>query len=145
MLIARKALGTKHLVNRWEKGMTFKQLSQPAQIICFECLSSIPLWLLLKKANFIMNTTFRFKKKRNVFKVVEAVLGFSRWVLHLGVLTYRLEGGGRGHTEIWGIPLGLGFKVLLLGFRAKNLAFSNIEMCTNEIFHAERCFVVVVC
>lgn len=67
MLIARKALGTKHLVNRWEKGMTFKQLSQPAQIICFECLSSIPLWLLLKKANFIMNTTFRFKKKKEMF------------------------------------------------------------------------------
>lgn len=49
MLIARKALGTKHLVNRWEKGMTFKQLSQPAQIICFECLSSIPPVIIVKK------------------------------------------------------------------------------------------------
>lgn len=72
--------------------MTFKQLPQPSQIIYFECFSTMPLWLLSKKTNFVTSTTSRFKKEASIFKVMETVLGFSRRVLHLKVQITVLKG-----------------------------------------------------
>lgn len=47
-----------------------------------------------------MNTTSRFKKEANIFRVVEAVLGFSRWVLWLGVQITDLKGEAEENMQI---------------------------------------------